>query len=124
MPTAEVLPHKKWSVSFYRTNIDDGQGFTDISTFPVTFAVGLGDRAEIFGNWSLVTRIDRDTRPLFFTSTAGEADTGTGGGIVVNYPLVASEWTGNKLGDLWLGGKIERACSHDQAVRRCGVRAA
>ena len=62
--------------------------------------------AELFGSWTLVTRIDRDTRPLFFASTADEADTGTGGGIVVDYPLVRSEWTGNKLGDLWLGGKV------------------
>jgi hypothetical protein len=28
VPTAEVLRNKKWSVSFYRVNIDDGQGFT------------------------------------------------------------------------------------------------
>src|SRR5690606_22100847 len=102
VPTGEVLPAGRWSVSFYRTNIDDGQGFTDISTFPATFAVGLGDRAELFGSWALVTRIDRDTRPLFFESD----EDGTGGGIVVNYPRVRSEWTGNKLGDLTVGGKI------------------
>jgi outer membrane protein OmpA-like peptidoglycan-associated protein len=86
--------------------MDDGQGFTDISTFPLTFAVGLGDRAELFGNWSLVTRIDRDTRPLFFTSTPTTVDNGTGGGIVVDYPLVRQGWSGNQLGDLWVGGKV------------------
>jgi outer membrane protein OmpA-like peptidoglycan-associated protein len=106
VPTARVLPHKRWSFSLYRTNFDDGQGFTDISQFPVTFAVGLGDRAEFFGNWALVTRIDRDTRPLFFTSTADEANTGTGGGIVPNHPLVRQGWSGNKLGDLWVGTKL------------------
>src|SRR5262245_42052127 len=105
VPTAAVLPHKKWSVSFYRTNMDDGQGFSDISTFPVTFGVGLGKVFELSGNWSLVTRIDRDARPLFFTSTTDEQNTGTGGGIVVNHPLVKEQWTGNKLGDLWIGGK-------------------
>src|SRR5215831_4015547 len=68
VPTGEVLRDKMWSVSFQRTNIDDGQGFADISTFPVTFAVGLKDRAEVFASWSLVTRIDRDTRPLFYTT--------------------------------------------------------
>lgn len=106
VPTAGVLSHKKWSLSLYRTNVDDGQGFSDISTFPVTFAVGLGNRAEIFGNWSLVTRIDRDTRPLFFHSTTQEADTGTGGGILVSHPFVRDQWTGNKLGDLSLGTKV------------------
>jgi peptidoglycan-associated lipoprotein len=103
VPTAEVLQHKKWSASFYRTNVDDGQGFTDISTFPLTFAVGLGGRAEIYGNWALVVRVDRDTRPLFF---AADNEDGTGGGIVVDYPKVRREWIGNKLGDLWLGGKV------------------
>jgi len=103
VPTSEVLPALKWSVSFYRTNTDDGQGFTDVSTFPATFAVGVGDRAEIFGNLILVTRIDRDTRPLFFTGTNDE---GVGGGIMVNYPLVREQWIGNKLGDLRLGGKV------------------
>jgi len=102
VPTSEVLAAKKWSLSFYRTNIDDGQGFTDISTFPATFAVGLGNRAELFGNWALVTRLDRDTRPLFFDATN---EAGTGGGLVVNYPLHRNQWSGNKLGDFTVGAK-------------------
>ncbi len=105
-PTGDVLRHKQWSASLYRVNSDDGQGFTDYSLWPVTFAVGLGGRAEFFGNWVLVTRIDRDTRPLFFHSTAGEADTGTGGGITVTHPKNRTQWTGNDLGDIWLGGKL------------------
>ncbi len=104
VPTSEVLPAKKWSMSLYRTNIDYGQGFTDVSTFPVTFAVGLGNRAELFGSWSLATRIDRDSRPLFFTPA--NSDAGTNGGILVDHPGVHEQWTGNKLGDLWLGGKV------------------
>ncbi len=106
VPTAEVLPNRAWSASLYRTNIDDGQGFSDISTFPITFAWGLGGRAELFGSWQPVTRIDRDTRPLFFTNSAGGAKAGTGGGLLVDYPLMHSQWTGNKRGDLWLGGKV------------------
>jgi len=106
VPTAEVLRHKKWSLSFYEANADDGQGFMDIVRLPLTFGIGLGDRAEIFGNWSLVTRIDRDTRPLFFSSTAAEQSTGTGGGIHPDYPLIRGGWSGNRLGDLWVGGKV------------------
>jgi outer membrane protein OmpA-like peptidoglycan-associated protein len=106
VPSASVLPNRQWSASLYRTNMDDGQGFSDISSFPLTFAYGLGGRAELFGSLHTVTRIDRDTRPLFFESTDAEANTGTGGGIVVNYPLVNKEWTGSKFGDAWVGGKI------------------
>lgn len=106
LPTGVVLPARKVSLSLYRTNMDDGQGFTDMSTFPLTVAVGVGGRAEIFGNWSVVTRVDRDARPLFFTSTAAADADGTGGGIVPNYPLVRREWIGSRRGDLWLGAKV------------------
>ena len=115
VPTAEVLSAKMWSVSFQRTNIDYGQGFTDISTFPVTFGVGLGGVAEIFGAWSIMTRIDRDTRPLFFASTEDERDTGTGGGIVVDYPLVRSQWI-SELGDFWVGGKVRLISANDVSI--------
>jgi len=116
VPTAEVLAPKQWSASFYRTNLDDGQGFSDMSSFPVTFAVGVRDRAEIFGNWATVTRVDRDTRPLFFPSTPGGDAAGTGGGILVDYPLVRQQWTGNKVGDLTLGGKISLTATRKAPV--------
>lgn len=106
VPLASVLNHKTWAISLYQVNTDDGQGFTDVNRFPVTFAVGLGRRVEVFGNWAVITRIDRDTRPLFFESTPGAASTGTGGGITVDNPLVNQAWSGNKLGDLSFGGKF------------------
>jgi outer membrane protein OmpA-like peptidoglycan-associated protein len=100
VPTGEVVPAKKWSLSAYRVNFDRDQGFTDISDWPVTFAFGVGDRAEIFGAWTLVRRIDRDVRPLF-VSTAPVA-----GGLANEYPFVRQGWSDNQLGDLWLGGKV------------------
>src|SRR6185437_7883665 len=30
VPTAEILPARKWSLSAYRVNFDDNQGFTDV----------------------------------------------------------------------------------------------
>src|SRR5512145_1014135 len=45
VPTGEVLPARKWSFSVYRVNTDYNEGFTDASNWPVTFGVGLGDRA-------------------------------------------------------------------------------
>jgi outer membrane protein OmpA-like peptidoglycan-associated protein len=102
VPSGSVLRDGEWAASLYRTNYDDGQGFSDISSFPVTFAYGLGGRTELFGNLHLATRIDRDTRPLFFE----DSEDGTGGGIVVNHPLVKSQWSGSNFGDLWVGGKF------------------
>src|SRR4026209_1399338 len=52
VPTGEVLPARRWSFSVNLTNFDFNQGFSDVSDRPVTFGVGLGDRAEIFGAWS------------------------------------------------------------------------
>jgi outer membrane protein OmpA-like peptidoglycan-associated protein len=100
VPTGEVLPARRWSVSAYRVNFDYNEGFTDVSNFPLTFGFGLGDRAELFGAWDLVRRIDRDSRPIFFS-------TNQQGGVVANeYPFVRQGWSGSQLGDLWIGGKV------------------
>jgi outer membrane protein OmpA-like peptidoglycan-associated protein len=100
VPTGEVLPRKKWSMSAYRVNFDDNQGFTDVSNWPLTFAFGVADRAEIFGSWVLVNRIDRDIRPLFLSSIP------RAGGVVPQNPLMNNTWNGSNLGDLWLGAKV------------------
>ena len=65
VPTGEVLRGGTWSASAYRLNWDVRQGFTDISHFEGTFAYGAGGRTEIFGAVRFLTRIDRDTRPIF-----------------------------------------------------------
>ena len=108
VPTAEILPAKKWSLSAYRVNFDYEQGFTDVSRFPVTFGVGLADRVELFGSFTAVTRIDRDIRPLF-VPTLPEF-----GGVVNEYPHVNSGWSGNQLGDLWVGAKFNVTSQHRQ----------
>ena len=100
VPTGEVLPAKKWSLSAYRVNFDRDQGFTDVSDWPLTFGIGAGDRAEIFGAWTLVRRIDRDVRPLFVSTEP------VAGGVVNEHPFVRQGWSDNQLGDLWLGAKI------------------
>jgi len=105
VPSAEVLANRRWAFSFSEVNSDDGQGFTDVTRFPFTFAVGLGNRVELFGRWVVATRIDRDTRPLFFESTPAAASLGTGGGILPDDPLVRGGWTTGR-GDVWVGGKV------------------
>ena len=100
VPIGEVLPARKWSASAYRVNYDYDQGFTDVSNWPLTFAFGLGNRAEVFGAWTVVRRIDRDVRPIFLP---GQPEAG---GVVNDYPFVRQGWSDNQLGDLWLGTKV------------------
>src|SRR6187401_1726163 len=87
VPTGEVLPRKKWSLSAYRVNFDSNQGFTDVSNWPVTFGYGIGDRAELFGSWVLVSRVDRDIRPVFVSSIP------QAGGFVPDNPLMSDVWS-------------------------------
>ena len=118
VPTGEVLPARKWSVSAQRVNFDYEQGFTDVSNFPVTFGVGLGDRLEVFGAWSVVRRIDRDVRPLFFPTFGGVS----GAGVVNEYPFNFREWSGNQLGDLWLGAKFNLTSQYRESPGAIAIR--
>jgi len=99
VPTGEVLGRGKWSVSAYRRGTNYIQGFSNVSDVAGTFAVGIKDRAEIFGSFLFDTRIDRDLRPLFI----GNSEVG---GIIDRDPRVHQGWTGDNLGDLYLGAKI------------------
>src|SRR5690348_2054262 len=96
VPTAEVLPSGKWSVSGYRRGTNFIQGYTNVGDFAGTFGVGLGDRAEIFGSLIFDTRIDRDLVPRFVNDP-------TFGGIVDRYPRVNTNWTGDNIGDFTIG---------------------
>ena len=108
VPTGEVLPRKRWSISAYRVNFDDNQGFTDVSNWPLTFGYGIADRAEIFASWVLVNRIDRDIRPLFVPAIP------QAGGVVPDNPLMNTTWSGTNLGDLWIGLKWNLASEFHQ----------
>ena len=99
VPTGDILPARRWSVSAYRVNFDYNQGFTDVSNWPITIGVGLGDRAELFAAATVIRRIDRDVRPLFTADPQS-------GGVVNEYPFVSDGWSGNQFGDVWLGAKV------------------
>ncbi|HYT75977.1 MAG TPA: hypothetical protein VEL79_14580, partial [Vicinamibacterales bacterium] len=110
VPTAEILPARKWSGSAYRLNFDDNQGFTDVSNWPITFGYGIRDRAEIFGSFIAVNRIDRDIRPLFLSSSVFTKV----GGVVPQNPLARAGWSGNNVGDFWVGAKVNLASDWQQ----------
>jgi outer membrane protein OmpA-like peptidoglycan-associated protein len=116
VPTGEILPARTWSFSLYRVNFDYQQGFTDVSRFPVTIGVGLADRVELFGSVTAVTRIDRDLRPLFNPLLPNF------GGVVNDYPFVNDGWSGNQIGDIWLGAKFNLTSQHRQQAAAFALR--
>src|SRR5919201_5053319 len=117
VPTGEVLPHGKWSVSGYRRGTNWVQGYTNVGDFAGTFGVGLANRAEIFGSFLFDTRIDRDVRPLFIV------DNSTFGGIADRYPRVTQYWTGDHVGDLYLGAKVNLLSGYENDPAAFAVRA-
>jgi hypothetical protein len=116
VPTGEILQASRWSVSAYRVNFDHQHGFTDVSNWPVTFGVGIKDRAELFGAWTIIRRIDRDSRPIFRPGDAGS------GGLVNEYPFVRQGWSDNQLGDLWIGAKVNLASEWQQKPLAFAIR--
>jgi outer membrane protein OmpA-like peptidoglycan-associated protein len=115
VPIAEVLPHGKWSISGYRGNFDRQEGFTDYSQWPVTLGVGVGNHLELFGSFQVVSRIDRDVRPIFVEDSEV-------GGPVNELPLVPDGWSDNQVGDLYIGGKINFLSQADQRPLALAVR--
>jgi len=106
VPTAEILKPTGWAFGAYRTEQDFKQGSSDVSYYPLTFAIGAGKRMEIFGAMRTVTAVDRDTRPLF---SPGTPDTG---GVINEYPFVREDWTGSHFGDVYVGAKFNLMSEH------------
>lgn len=115
VPTGEILPAGRFSVSGYRANFDREQGFTDISHFAGTVGVGIADRVELFGSFRFDTRIDRDIRPIFI-------DDPDAGGVVNAYPFVRTGWTGDVVGDFLVGAKFNLLSEHRQQPVAFAVR--
>jgi outer membrane protein OmpA-like peptidoglycan-associated protein len=99
VPTAEVLAHGRWSASGYRRGTNYVQGFANVGDFAGTFAVGVADRLELFASFLFDTRVERDLRPIF----TNDPDVG---GILERHPRAATGWTGDNVGDLYLGAKV------------------
>ncbi len=118
VPTGEILPDRKFSASAYRGNWDREPGFTDYSLWPITFGVGLRDRVELFGSFQVLSRIDRDVRPIFNRTIATE-----GGGVLNELPTVREGWTGNHVGDFYVGAKFNITSEHRQQAAASAVRA-
>ncbi len=116
VPTGEVLANGKWSVSGYRRGTNWIQGYTNVADFAGTFAYGIKDRAEIFGSFLVDTRIDRDIRPLFTSDPSF-------GGVIDRYPRVNRQWTGDNIGDLYIGAKVNLWSEFRQNPAAIAIRA-
>ncbi len=116
VPTAEVLAHGKWSVSGYRRGTNYVQGFTNVGDIAGTFGVGIKDRAEVFVSFLVDTRVDRDLRPLF------NANDRRVGGVLDRYPRINSGWSGDNVGDLFVGGKVNLWSEYQQRPLALAVR--
>ena len=104
VPTAEVLGSGGFSISAQSVVVNREEGFSAIQHGLATVAAGVGGRVEVFGSVRLLTRIDRDIRPLF---TNGDASgVARHGGLLNDYPLVDDLFTGNQMGDVIAGVKI------------------
>ena len=115
VPTAEVLPHGKWSVSGYRRGTNYIPGFTNVGDFAGTFGVGIKDRAEIFGSFLFDTRVERDLRPIFTSDLKV-------GGLVDRYPRANSGWSGDNVGDFFVGAKVNLMSQWQQRPAAVAVR--
>src|SRR5258708_38040456 len=50
VPTGEVLPAKKWSMSASRVSFNDNQGFSNVANCPLPISFGSADRAALFAS--------------------------------------------------------------------------
>jgi outer membrane protein OmpA-like peptidoglycan-associated protein len=109
VPTADVLPAKRWSGAGYYVNQDFGEAFTDIGNFAGVFGYGLGDRGEVFGAFQAYRRIDTDRRPLL-------AD-----GAPIDNPNPIDGWqTG--VGDFFVGAKVNLLSQWRQSPASLAIR--
>ena len=116
VPTAEVLAHGKWSVTGYRRGTNYKQGYTNVGDFAGTVAVGIRDHVELFTSFLFDTRIDRDVRPIFIPTNTEI------GSFVDRHPQVNQVWTGDNLGDWFVGGKVSLLSEADPSPAALAIR--
>lgn len=115
VPTAEILRSGTWSVGGNRRGTNYVQGLTNVADFTGGAAVGIGNHVELFGAFLFDTRINRSAPPVF-------VDEARQGGIVARYPRVNESWTGNNVGDLYVGTKVNLLSEYRRAPLALAVR--
>lgn len=116
VPTAEVLQGGTWAVGAGRRGTNYVQGSSNVADFAGSVAVGIGQRVEVFGAFLFDTRINRNDGPVFTPDDARD------GGIAARYPRVNESWTGNNVGDLYVGTKVNLMSEYRRAPMALAVR--
>jgi outer membrane protein OmpA-like peptidoglycan-associated protein len=98
LPIADTNGKKKTRGSLERNSFNTPQGQMNVANFTANVSYGLTDRLDIFGGWDVIQRVDRDNQQLFNNDPER-------GGVDPRTPYANERWTGNKLGDLRVGGK-------------------
>ena len=99
VPTADVLPSGRGSVSLFHASFERKEGLTDVGQFGLTAAWGLGDRFEVFGSWGVI-RLHRAVRNPTFLPAIPEV-----GGVDSQFPYVSRGWSKTLGGPAAFGAK-------------------
>jgi outer membrane protein OmpA-like peptidoglycan-associated protein len=100
LPIADTNGKGKSRGSAQRNSRNTPQGLMNIADFTANVSYGFGDRFDAFAAWDFIERVDRDIATVFVPSDDDQ------GGIDTMRPYARERWTGNKLGDLRVGGKF------------------
>ena len=116
VPTAEVVRDGGVAASGHLSTFNRQQGLTAIQSMTGTFAFGVRDRVEVFGSVPFLTRIDRDVRPLF------RPDNPPVGGVLPDFPFARRSFSGNAMGDVVVGAKVNLATERTRSPVAFAVR--
>ncbi|MDP2319781.1 MAG: OmpA family protein [Acidobacteriota bacterium] len=99
VPVADTNGKGNWRGSAQRNSRNTPQGLMNIADFTANVSYGFGERFDVYAAWDFIERVDRDIATLFVPSDPDQ------GGIDTLRPYARERWTGNKRGDLRVGGK-------------------
>ena len=99
VPIADTNGKGNWRGSAQRNSRNTPQGLMNIADFTANVSYGFGERFDVYAAWDFIERVDRDIATLFVPSDPDQ------GGIDTYRPYARERWTGNKRGDLRVGGK-------------------
>ncbi|MDP2389720.1 MAG: hypothetical protein Q8N52_05275, partial [Acidobacteriota bacterium] len=99
VPVADTNGKGNWRGSAQRNSRNTPQGLMNIADFTANVSYGFGERFDLYAAWDFIERVDRDIATLFVPSDPDQ------GGIDTFRPYARERWTGNKRGDMRVGGK-------------------